>query len=189
VRTLRAEIGHLQSRIRGYQWLLHVFRLIGDGLVYTYFCKWDIKPLAFREPAGFLSGKRGCQFERWIVRDSNANGVPAIQTDLTNCLRYGDVCFFDELPHLVEVKSGSLNSPRIERQIVAIERISNYLRSDAAVDDAGVPRLKRLALHSKEISYINAINQVLQDARLNGHGYISPEEGLHYMAARSGRLS
>lgn len=184
-KAMKAQIAALQFTVSEYQWLLYIFRLIGDGLAYTYFCKWDIKPLSFREPAGFLSGKRGCRFERHVVREANDSGVPAIQTDLTNCLRHGDVCFYDGLPHLVEVKSGSMNA-RGERQIADIQRMSNYLRSDVANDGHGTPRLTRVALHSTEINHVNAINKALLDARVNQHGYISPETGLHYMVARTG---
>ncbi len=186
VKALRVQIHDLQSRIAEYQWLLHAFRLIGDGLVYTYFHKWDIKPLAFREPAGFLSGKQGCRFERQFVKDVNDSGVPAIQNDLTNCLRYGDVCLFDDLPHLVEVKSGPVDDARVQRQVAAIERISDYLRSDVVKDEHGVPRLRRVALHGEEANHIDAVNEVLRESRRNQHGYVSPEDGLHYMVTRSG---
>lgn len=186
VQALRGQIHDLRSRIAEYQWLLHAFRLIGDGLVYTYFHKWDIKPLAFREAAGFLSGKQGCRFERQFVKDVNNSGVPAIQNDLTNCLRYGDVCLFDDLPHIVEVKSGPVDDARVQRQVAAIERISNYLHSDVVNDEQGVPRLRRVALHSEEVNHIDAINQVLRESRLNQHGYVSPEEGLHYLVTKSG---
>src|SRR5712692_883387 len=39
--------------------MIYIFKCIGDALAFIYISTWDIKPMAFKESAGFISGKRG----------------------------------------------------------------------------------------------------------------------------------
>ena len=118
-----------------YRRLIVVFREIGDCLAFTYLDKYDIKPMAFKQSPGFVSGKKGTRFERRCLRRIFANGTIAILNDLTNCLRYGDLTVpVGGMPNLMELKSGKASGWRDDRQIERLSRLSVYLTTDRVTD-------------------------------------------------------
>ena len=54
----------MKYQIEEYRWILDIHQSIGDGIAYTFIHKLDIKPLNFKESAGFLSGKKGFILEK-----------------------------------------------------------------------------------------------------------------------------
>jgi len=114
--------------------LIDVLRDVGDGLAFVYIDKWDIKPMAFKDPPGYLSGKEGQSFELEIVKKAFDLGRVAILNDLTHCLRYGDVTLIrDGSFAFVEAKSGQTVNQRGKRQVAANDMIREYLRTDRVV--------------------------------------------------------
>src|ERR1044071_5550429 len=121
---IKEEINYSHYLIDKYQELLVIFRHIGDAIAFTYINKWDIKPLAFKQSPGFLSGKKGTRLERKILRLVFKIGKVAILNDLTTCLRYGDLT----IPHqehflIVEAKSSKNKNARVERQLGDLNKI------------------------------------------------------------------
>lgn len=107
-----------------YQRLQFLFRTIGDALAFIYLDTWDIKPMAFKESPGAISGKKGARLERKILRAIVRSGYVAILNDLTNCLRFGDITVVrDGFPQILEVKSSKAKDARSNRQIS--ERFKN----------------------------------------------------------------
>lgn len=133
-RELKNTIEHYKCLIDQYNYLLVIFRYIGDAIAFTYIDKWDIKPMAFKESAGYLSGKKGARLERKILRESFSMGVIAILNDLTNCIRYGDITVprDGKVRILIEAKSGRKGriDDRYERQREQAKNIINYLDTD-----------------------------------------------------------
>src|SRR5215213_9814528 len=117
---IKASIKDNHYKIDVYQYLQRIYKSVGDGLAFTYINKWDIKPLAFKESPGAISGKSGGKFERQVFKSAFHSGHIAILNDLTNCLRYGDITAITEdgfrLIELKAVKSELHLNDRIRRQ-------------------------------------------------------------------------
>ena len=161
---IKEHITSANTRIDGYQELLTTIRWIGDALVFSLIDSWDIKPMAIhKEKAGFISRKKGARRERKILRELFNHGYIAILTDLTNCLRYGDIVVFSKQGQyqLIEVKSSDTRSRRVSRQINSIGKIIDYLRTDYADELYGKEgRVQRIQAHATPIRNIAQLNKV-----------------------------
>lgn len=178
-----------RSRIKEYQLLLITFRTLVDGLTFTYFDKWDIKPLSFKESSGFISGKAGLDFELRILRLALSLGHVAILNDLTNCLRYGDITIIANGRKLfVEAKSGRTGNAQIQRQKSELENIAEYLtsgRSDKIHAIGGLEgEFTRVATHGPEVNHRDSLNSIISRARESADKYRMEEiePGLYYGA-------
>ncbi|MBI5678719.1 MAG: hypothetical protein HZC52_09605 [Planctomycetes bacterium] len=170
-----------------YRLLLSILNAVGDAIVFTYIDKWDIKPMAFKEPAGFISGKKGTRLERRIFRGAFGLGQIAILNDLTTCLRYGDITvprFGKAL--IIEVKSSKKRNTndRTERQEIGMNKIGNYLATDRTEGLYGKEgAFVRISFQREERHHRDRLNVILAEALKNGFSYEEVEEGLHYYAA------
>jgi hypothetical protein len=183
---LKEKIDYIDWSIDQYQYLLRLLRSIGDGIAFTYVDRWDIKPLAFRQEAGFLSGKQGSRLERAILRQAFRMGAAAILNDITNCLRVGDVTVTGNGPPLfVEAKSGRRQSSRDARQAKEFEKTMAYLNSDVAEELYGQAGLwRRIAAHTNVIEHSDKITNLLRQLRDSSAVWVEAEPGLRYMAAK-----
>ncbi len=183
---VKARISQLRSQLDEYKYLLTIFREIGDGLAFAYIDKWTIKPLAFKQPPGFISGKAGARRERSIWRALAQQGRVAILNDLTNCLRYGDITL--PLPNgqftMVEVKSSSRHNKRTRRQSEQIEHIVEYLDADHTDHLYGTRGdVYRMALLEGEVDFRDEINSIIEEAIERGCCVQEVETGLVYVVA------
>ncbi len=185
--TLKDSIRRCDSAKREYQFLLSLLRTFCDALVFTYFDKWDIKPLAFRPSPGYFSGKVGLKYELKILKTLFSKGQVAILNDLTNCLRYGDITTpsrFGPLP--IEVKSGNGSNYRGRSQIERIQHVRDYLDTDRTNSLYGIEgEIVRFAAESEEVNYIKNISALLKHALVKGAATTAPEPGLVYAAHMS----
>jgi hypothetical protein len=70
------------------------------------FDRYDLKPLAFKQSPGSLRGKIGRRKELYILHALLNQNLRVILCDLTNVLRYGDICAEKfKLPLPLEIKS------------------------------------------------------------------------------------
>ena len=88
---LKEDITKFHQAKEDYEYILNLFRSIGDALAFIYISRWDIKPMTFKETAGFMSGKDGFSIELQALRHVFKSSLVAILSDLTRCLRYGDI--------------------------------------------------------------------------------------------------
>ncbi len=183
-KLLKSEIEYSQYLIDEYQNLQQIFRSIGDGLAFIYLDTWDIKPMAFKQSAGALSGKKGARLERKVLRKIIKSGKIAILNDLTNCLRHGDITVIeDSLPQIFEVKSSKARNDRTKRQIENIEKVLEYLYTDSAEGLYGSKlKIQRTAGHSKAKYHADELNKVIDEALVKGHSWLKIEDGLYYFA-------
>ncbi len=182
---MKDRIALYYDQIEGYQELLIIFRWIGDAIVFSFIDRWDIKPLSHKERSGFLSGKIGAQRERRILRGLFKSGYIAILTDLTNCLRYGDIFVFTENRpfQIFEVKSSKNISMRVIRQMGDSQRILDYISSDGTNFLYGKEaNVQRIAAHGDPKYYIDQINDVINEAIEKSICYKEVEDGLYYLA-------
>ncbi len=191
VQKLRDIIKRRDLRKADYDQLLLVLRDIGDGIAFIYLNKWDIKPLCMsKEPAGFISGKRGLKRELLIFRCSQRENVPAIFNDITNSLRHGDITVpIHGMPLTIEVKSGraSKNNERAKRQSKRTNKILQYLISDKG--EAIYPGLEgvtmqRRAISKKERDHQKKLSSLMKEAISSGRNIMRKiEDGLYYHIA------
>ncbi len=181
----QASISEQNNIIDEYQHVLSTFKTIGDALAYIYLDKWDIKPQAFKQSPGFLSGKSGLKWELKVFKLVFSMGGIALLNDLTNCLRYGDISIVrNKQSVMIEVKSGHKHNARIRRQVAALKNMRNYLnsgKSDKKHSYLG-EETKRLEIHSPEINHIDELKRIIKSALTCQTGYCleQVEEGLYY---------
>jgi hypothetical protein len=95
-RLSKADSLEVKRRIQGHhdaiaraRWQLKTARTLVDALAFLFLPKWDMKPLAWKESPGFISGKRGLRLELQLLRIiAIRSRHVAILNDLTHCLRY-----------------------------------------------------------------------------------------------------
>ena len=184
---VKEDIDYCRYLIEQFQSLLIILREIGDAVAFTYIDKWNIKPMAFKESPGFISGKKGARLERKILRAAFAAGAIVILNDLTNCLRYGDITVPKHGQFMIiEAKSGKRHKldERGQRQFEEARNITTYLHTDKTqkLYKKEGP-VVRAPLQSKERHHRGKLNKVIADALNKGVSYVKAESGLFYYAA------
>ena len=187
-KKLKARRNILEERVKQYQWLLFVFRTIGDGIAFLYLDKWDIKPLAFKgsspsykEDVGYISGKSGKNSERALLLSAIAYNVPAILTDLTNSIKHGDICLLGEaMPRLIEVKTSQNKNARVIRQTKELAKVQSYLDKDEGEHIRGLPYMQRFDMHAPETTHTQLLNNLFAEALKQGSVLREVEAGVYY---------
>ena len=185
-RAIKDNIDLVHALIENYKHIRLVFKSVGDALAYIYMPIWDMKPLAFKETPGFLSGKAGLKVELRFLRQLERHGFIAILNDLTNDLRYGDVTVVrdDGYYVMVEMKTSVHSNTRLDRQRNKLDRMAAYIDTGEAEDfftNSGA-LVKQTDIHSPERWNNEALNAVVQSAYEQGTAYMMAEEGVVYFA-------
>lgn len=188
--TIRARIKRLERAIERYRDQLFIWKCLGDGLAYAYISTFNIKHAFFettstdpKNEAGFISGKSGLKYELATLLSAIEHNVPAVLSDITNIIRYGDVCLLggnDPVP--IEVKSRSGLNQRGRRQAARLAELEAFLENDYAADFRGVPEVRRIEYDLPHRDCIEDINLCIQMARQGGYNVVCPERGLQYFA-------
>lgn len=189
--SLRVRIEALGERLDRLNNQLWLWRLFGDSVAHLYLDKFAIKHTFFetdsydvKADAGMMTGKNGLAGEIGLLQEALKHDVPAILCDVTNVLRYGDVCLLGESdPYLMEVKSSARLNQRGKRQAAKLERLQEFLKTDVATNFRGNPgEVRRVSVELEEWSYAERLNECIGEAKANGCAIISPEPGLSYVA-------
>ena len=187
---VRRAISRTERYVDGYYQQRYIWKCFGDGLAYTYLDKhavkhsfygtdtYDVKP-----SAGMLGGKDGLMSEVACLFSALDHGVPAALCDVTNTLRYGDVCLLGASdPYPIEVKSRPSLNQRGKRQATALKRLTDFLETDQAIDFRTPGATRRVEISIKERNYRDAMNACIADAARNGFACVQPEADLIYIA-------
>jgi hypothetical protein len=143
---IKKSIERLNANLDRQKYLMWCLRTVGDAIAFIYADKWEIKNYAFKQDAGFISGKAGTRLERGILRSGFKLGGTFVLNDLTNSLRHADITMFraelwpeGNSPMIfIEAKSGKGgNKERAERQKKNIEEISQYITTDTKTLENG----------------------------------------------------
>ena len=189
-KAIRREIRRAEDYIGRYHRQRYVWKCFGDGLAYAYLDKYAVKHAFFetenydvKRSAGMLGGKTGLAMEVAVLLSAIEHGVPAVLCDLTNTLRYGDVCLLGASdPCLLEVKSRPGLNTRGRRQADALRRLTEFLETDRAEDFRTPGVTRRVELRIPERSYRDAMNACIAEAAAAGWAVARPEPGLTYLA-------
>jgi hypothetical protein len=173
---------------------LFIWRCIGDGLAYAYIHSFNIKHAFFdtasmdpRQDAGFISGKAGLANEIAFLLSAIEHRVPAVLSDITNIIRYGDICLLggnDPVP--MEVKSRPRLNQRGKRQAARLAELEQFLENDYAASFRGVPEVRRTEYQVPHRDCVADLNACIQAARHDGWNVVCPERGLVYAAIFDG---
>jgi hypothetical protein len=184
-RKAKEQIQQYHYQIDEYQELATIYRDIGDALAFSYIDKWDIKPLAIKETAGALSGKKGSRLERKILRKAFNLGHIVLLNDITNCLRYGDITVpKDGKFMIIEAKSGKRRTNRDSRQSAETQSLMKYFetdKTDRLYRKDGTVR--RVGLGTTEIHHREKINELVLSAIEHGISFMEIESGLFYIVS------
>lgn len=184
-RKAKDEIEQYHQKIDEYQELASIYRDIGDALAFSYIDKWDIKPLAIKQAAGALSGKKGSRLERKVLRNAFASGHIVLLNDITNCLRYGDITVPKDGKFMIlEAKSSKNRTHRDIRQSAEVQNLLNFYETDSTdklyMKDR---KSKRVGFGANETHYRDKINTLVLDATINGVAVMEAESGLLYIVS------
>lgn len=187
---IRRAIGRTETYVDTYFQQRYIWKCFGDGLAYAYLDKYAVKHVFYgtetydvKPSAGILGGKAGLAGEIACLLSALDHEVPAVLCDLTNTLRYGDVCLLGASdPCPIEVKSRPGLNQRGKRQAAALKRLTDFLETDQA-DDFRLPGItRRVEIHPKERNYRDAMNACIAEAARAGFACVQPEPGLAYFA-------
>ncbi|MES2677460.1 MAG: hypothetical protein V4612_04010 [Pseudomonadota bacterium] len=185
-KKLKQRIEYNILKKNSYDRLLLIFRDVGDGVAFIYLDKWDIKPLCLsKEPAGFVSGKKGLKLELKIFRKLKLSKFPFIFCDVTNSVRYSDIVIVKHgIPLFLEIKSGksSASNERALRQKENIQKLAKYLIIDEADDLFGLKgKVTRISTVKKEKHYRKSLNTLIEKAGYSRNNVMNKiEKGLYY---------
>lgn len=193
-KALKGLIKRRKESVAGNKYLLYLWRCFGDGLVFKFISKWNLKRFLYeadsaeiKQKSGNIHGKDGLEQELDLLMDAIKSNVPAVLCDLTNIIRHGDLCLLGASdPVVIEVKSSKNRNKRVERQLESISKLHKYLEEDVG-NVGGVEGMQRVELHGEERHHGEAFNQALDLSKDRPCAKLSPEKGLHYIALNTER--
>jgi len=190
-KALRRAIRRTVSYVHRYQKQLYIWKCFGDGLAFAHLDKYALKHTFYgvdtynvKQSAGMLNGKAGLADELSYLLSAIESHVPAVLCDLTNTLRYGDVCLLGASdPCLLEVKSNPKLNQRGKRQEASMKRLRTFLETDHAENFRMPGVTKRVSFKVSERTHVAAMNECIAVAERDGYSIVLPEPGLTYLAA------
>ncbi len=189
--ALRTRLKRIRGYIRAQEDAVFIWKCFGDALAFLFLDKFSIKHAFFeldkrgiKRGPGMLTGKSGLNGELAYFAHLIAEGIPAVLCDITNILRYGDVCMLGASdPQLIEVKSSDRLSQRAKRQIKKLKQLHGFLADDYADDFRGSDSsVTRMQLTSAERTNLDQLNVCIRRAKEYGHAVEQPEPGVTYLA-------
>jgi hypothetical protein len=186
--------GALKSRLEKVRQVAYVWRCFGDAIAFCYMDKFALKQCFYsshstnpKQGSGFLSDKEGLASEIAFVEMALQQNIPAILTDVTNTVRFGDVCLMGESdPYLIEVKSSKKLDRRGKRQQRDLEHLRELFETDKVEMLRGMGPARRVAMEEAEVNYIDQLQLSIAAALKDGHSVTQPEAGLYYVVFAGG---
>lgn len=180
--VLRKRIARVERYIEGYFDQIYIWKCFGDGLAFAYLDRFSVKHAFFdvesirvKPEAGMLSGKPGLRSEIDCLLMATQHKIPAVLCDITNVIRYGDVCLLDGPdPYPIEVKSNGRLNQRGKRQVAALQKLTEFLETDCALNFRGAREVRRSSVHIPERTHIDVLNRCIAEAQQNGHAAKCP---------------
>lgn len=158
-------------------------RVIGDSIAFSYFSKYHLKPLCWKQSAGFIGGKKGLEKELEIFKSHFEAGGFAILNDITNSLRFGDITIDKNgKPDLLEIKTSSFIDKRVIKQRHDIQDKLNTINDDYIENFQGSNlTFKRVHSEKTEINYVDLLENMIEESLLINESFKEVEEGLTYI--------
>ncbi len=190
----RAEQGrrstYYEKRAQAHRQSIYYWKTFGDAIAFLYCDRFALKHVYYnthnvnaKQDSGFISGSVGFEREFDTLKRLVEGGVPCVLCDLTNTIRYGDICVMvQDDPILIEVKSSSTRDRRRTRQLRNIKTLHEFYETDVSHGLRGFPTVYRVATRSVPHSFDLELNECIDDAYEQGYALKSPEAGVCYVA-------
>ncbi len=173
-----------------WQSIRYNFLCLGDCLVFLYIDRFALKQTFFnvdngnpKQSGGFLSGKAGLAAELTALMNAISHDVPAVLCDLTNVVRYGDICLLgasDPVP--LEVKSSKTKDSRGKRQRKKLETLTNFFENDQAENLRGFEGTTyRTAFLAEPKSFDGLLAGAFNEAKANGSALFEVDGCLRFL--------
>lgn len=119
------------------------------------------------------------------------NGVPAILCDLTNVLRYGDICVLGSSdPLIIEVKSSNSKDKRGKRQKKNLLRLERFFKTDSAENYRGFAGTTlRVESTGNPETFSNMLADSIEKARSCGSDVLEVDGCLRFLVATSDEIN
>ena len=181
---------YYHTRLQSLRKTIYYWKMFGDAIAFLYVDRLALKHVFYnthnmnpKQSSGFISGSVGFSRETEILNSLIKCGCPCILTDLTNTIRYGDICLLDAPdPYLIEVKSSRTKDRRRNRQRDKLQELGEFYQTDSLAGLRGFPIVHRVATHTKYVVHCEEFNKCIYHAYDGGHAIVSPEEGVYYIA-------
>jgi len=190
-KAVRTKLKRVVSYIKAQRDQIYIWKCFGDTLVYIYLDSFAVKHAFFdteeyneKQDAGITLGKSGLYQEIGCLLSAIEHGVPAVLCDLTNILRYGDVCLLgDSDPYFIEVKNSPKLNQRGRRQQAKLNRLHDFMELDRSEDFRGQqgPTI-RVSVEKEPTYHLAGLNECLTIAEKEGWAVREPEKGVTYIA-------
>ena len=178
------------TRIQSLRTAIYYWRTFGDAIAFLYLDRFALKHVFYnthnvnpKQSPSFITGSIGFSREVEIRNRLIENGLPCIIADLTNTIRYGDICILTGPdPQLIEVKSSKSKDRRQSRQRERLRRLDEFYRTDRLPGLRGFPVVERVVTHTDYDTHSEKFNQCIRRAYDHGYSVVSPEAGVYYIA-------
>ena len=190
----KAELGkrsrYFETRAQAYRQSIYYWKAFGDAIAFLYCDRFALKHVYYntrnmkaRQDGGFISGSSGFEQEIKALRSLLDGGCPSVLCDLTNTIRYGDICVLaEDDPTIIEVKSSGTKDRRRTRQLRNLRTLQEFYETDVSHGFRGFPTVHRVAMRSIPKTFEVEFNQCIDESYLRGYAVKSPEPGVCYVA-------
>jgi len=186
-----ARAQYFERRAQAHRQSIYYWKAFGDAIAFLYCDRFALKHVYYnthnlnvRPDSGFISGSAGFQHEFEVLQSLLDAGMPSVLCDLTNTIRYGDVCLLaDNDPTIVEVKSSRTKDRRRTRQTKNLKTLKQFYETDLSHGLRGFPVVHRVEMLNRPKSYGLELNQCIEESYERGYALRSPEVGICYIAA------
>lgn len=183
---------------KDWQYVRYNFLCLGDCLAFLYMDRFALKHTYFnvetyesKQSGGFISGKSGYENEMKHLETVISHDVPAVLCDITNVLRYGDICLLGgNDPSFLEVKSSNTKDGRGRRQKKKLQKLCDFLISDRAENFRGHLGVTiRKEISNTPILYANEMQAAVEKAIKVGSTSFEIDECLKVVVIADGNAN
>lgn len=180
-----------------WQSLRYNFLCLGDCLAFLYIDRFALKQTYFsvesgnpKQSGGFLSGKAGLAAELTALMSAISHGVPAVLCDITNVIRYGDICLLgasDPVP--LEVKSSRTKDSRGKRQKKKLGTLTKFFEEDEAENLRGFAGTTyRTEFSAEPKPFDGLLTAAFNEAQENGTAFFEVDGCLRFLISTTDEL-
>ena len=181
---------YFEKRAQAHRQSIYYWKAFGDAIAFLYSDRFALKHVYYnthnlnvRQDGGFISGSEGFEQEFIILETLLDRGYPCVLCELTNTIRYGDICLLiDNDPMVIEVKSSKTKDRRQARQKRKMQTLREFYETDISHGLRGLPTVHRLAVKNSPKSFDAEFNQCIDKSYKEGYALKSPEPGVCYVA-------
>ena len=181
---------YFKTRVEAHRQSIYYWKAFGDAIAFLYCDRFALKHVYYnthnvniRQDGGFISGSAGHEQELEALRRLLDSGCPCVLCDLTNTIRYGDICVLvGDDPTIIEVKSSGTRDRRRTRQLRKMRTLQEFYETDVSHGLRGFSTVHRVATRSGPRSFEVEFNQCIDESYERGYALKSPEPGVCYVA-------